>query len=173
MEKNIIIIIGVVILVFVAWWCLSSKKGKKSEGFVPLGALGPYAKSVSGCLDQCNREDASMRMLPQGNVNCGDYCFSVATQLSKGMVDPGKLLSSSSEELCEMKCASSGGGATSSRSHRMCVRECTGKEEVLRWCSEVMCPYSTDDPRECVRMCARSKHTNNLSTGGWTWLYGR
>jgi len=152
----VIVVIIVVLLIF--------QKPKEGFGNV-LGAVGPYQELLVNCLNQCDEEDPSNRLLPQTNVTCNAYCDFIVSDMAKKGIPPSdfKLVNFSLND-CEAKCA------TSNDAERMkCLGLCYSEHDVAKWCKEMECPYSNFDEDTCMKMCISSKNADNVNTR-WNWL---
>lgn len=154
----LVLIIAIVIVVI---FLLRSQK----EGFGNvIGAAAPYQELLVNCLNQCDEEDPSNRLLPQANITCDAYCDFIVSDMAKKGIPPEdfKLVNFSLND-CETRCASS------NNDERMkCLGLCYSEHEVAKWCKEMQCPFSNFDEDDCMKMCVSSKNADNINMR-WNW----
>jgi hypothetical protein len=160
MKPCVIILIIAIVVVIIAY----IHKGREKYG-TPLGQLAPYRKFIAECVNECNREDPNKRLLASGNWNCGKYCESMATELSRQGIPPSSIKIHNSLEHCQKQCEDP---SKSKYEIQNCKSMCFGQNEVAKWCKELYCPYSLLDEGECMRQCFAVNTTNNNQLA-WTW----
>lgn len=53
--------------------------------------------------------------------------------------------------------------------YRTCMKGCYGKVEVAKYCKEQVCPRSSINGEDCMKLCFNRINTNNASDIAWTW----
>ena len=157
------LILGVIVVI-VVWFAVSGSKSR-TEGFDILGALAPYKDALYRCERDCEREDPSKRLLSSGNIGCDAYCQSVFSDMAKKNLPAPPVVTE--YDVCENQC-SVGKFAKNPIAKDKCISMCHCHEEVKKWCRELQCPYTDQDPNECMRQCVATQAIN-CNQGSWTW----
>lgn len=163
MSELLFVVVVVVILVIIL---ISTLGSSKTERFgTVLGQLGPYAKQMNHCLNECERSDPSNRLSDRGNMYCGLYCDSVISKMANSGVHPETYPIDDNMTICTEQCNTPG---STHEEKRKCISMCHGQREVAQWCKELWCPYSLWPHKDCMAQCISTWNVNN-NQNSWTW----
>lgn len=168
MKSSIIVLI--IVLTLLIFLVYSLKPPSQTEDFGQLtGALYPYRKQLSQCLDDCAREDPAKR-LTGPNLFCWMGCQSKFTNMSKNGIPPEEADKPTIIDRCRTQCQNSLGPTDNCTNDRLMVNKCIGncacKHQVVDKCWND-CQYTTNRDK-CMKDCV-DIGTVRCNQFSWTW----
>lgn len=163
MYQNIHMWVITILAVIIFLWAVYRCAYKENYGDV-LGGLAPYQKQIAQALKNSDQQPVDRRMQPANNYNAGKYIESVFTQMRKNNIPPQEPQSDLVD--CQTQCKSEDFLA-----ENKCVGMCNCRANVIRYCKNQVCDYSSSNKEWCMKTCIANKSVN-CNQVSWNYMFG-